>query len=96
MSPEIQAAMDGMREFMFRHVYRDGWRDAEEARCDHVIRSLFNYYMERPGEMPDEFMMIGYSEGTERAVCDFLSCMTDRYAVRQFSALFVPVSFPTF
>ena len=28
--------------------------------------------------------MIGYRDGTERSVCDFLSCMTDRYATRKF------------
>jgi dGTPase len=30
----------------------------------------------------------------ERAVCDFLSGMTDRYAIRLFNQLFVPTGFP--
>ena len=96
MSAEVEGAMDALRAFMFEKVYRDSWRSAEEARCDHVIRSLYRWYMDHPGEMPEEFMMIGYREGTDRAVVDFLSCMTDRYAVRQFGSLFVPASFPTF
>ena len=34
-----------------------------------------------------------YTEGPERAVCDFIGCMTDRYAIDQFGALFVPNAF---
>ncbi len=96
MSPLMQSAMDGLREFMFERVYRDEWRAAEENRCDHVMRQLFRYYSEHPGEMPEEFVLIGYREGTARAVCDFLSCMTDRYAIRQFEKLFVPAGFALF
>ena len=94
MSPEVEAATDALREFMFARVYRDGWRDPEEARCDTVLRQLFAWFCAHPAEMPDEFLMIGYHEGTERAVTDFLSCMTDRYATRKFTELFVPSAFP--
>ena len=95
MSPLMQSAMDGLREFMFEKVYRDKWRAAEEERCDHVIRELFRHYNEHPGEMPEEYILIGYREGTARAVCDFLSCMTDRYAIRLYQQLFVPSGFAT-
>ena len=96
MSPSVQSAMDGLREFMFQRVYRNPWRDPEEVRCDYVLRHLFEYYCAHPGEMPEEFVMIGYQDGTERSVCDFLSCMTDRYATRKFTSLFAPSSFPAF
>lgn len=93
MSPLMQNAMDGLRDFMFERVYRDSWRAAEESRCDGVVKQLFRYYSEHPGEMPEEFVLIGYREGTDRAVCDFLSCMTDRYAIRTYEKLFVPAGF---
>lgn len=94
MSPLVQEAMDGLREFMFEKVYRDSWRKAEESRCDHVMKELFHYYSDHPGEMSEEFVLIGYREGTARGVCDFLSCMTDRYAVRLYQKLFIPSAFP--
>ena len=93
MTALVQSAMDGLREFMFERVYRDAWRAAEEARCDHLMKGLFQYYSAHPGEMPDEYLLIGYKEGTDRAVCDFLSGMTDRYAVRQYQSLFIPSAF---
>lgn len=93
MSPLVQSAMDGLRDFMFQKVYRDSWRAAEEERCDFVIRALFDYFCHHPGEMPEEFVLIGYREGTERSVCDYLSCMTDRFALRTFRRIFIPSDF---
>lgn len=94
MSQEVQAASDELRKFLFEHVYLDAWRREEEQRCDHVIVSLFDYYMEHPGQMPLEYVQIAYRDGTERAVTDFLACMTDRYAIRTYQNLFIPASFP--
>ena len=93
MSPLVQSAMDGLREFMFERVYRDAWRAGEEAKCDHVVRELFDYYSHHASEMPEEFLLIGYKDGMDRAVADFLSCMTDRYAIRTYQQLFIPAGF---
>ena len=94
MSAKVQAASDEMRAFMFQRVYMDHWRKEEERRCDHVIEALIEYYMEHPGKMPLEYVQISYRDGTERAVTDYLACMTDRYALRTYQQLFIPVSFP--
>ncbi len=96
MSPRVEEAMNGLREFMFEKVYRDGWRDLEEKRCDFVLRAMFDYFCSHPGEMPEEYIMITYRDGLERGVADYLSGMTDRYAIRTFRELFVPSSFHTF
>ncbi|MBQ9264669.1 MAG: deoxyguanosinetriphosphate triphosphohydrolase [Clostridia bacterium] len=94
MSQPIQDATDELRKFLFEKVYMDSWREDEEQRCDHVITSLFQYFMEHPGNMPMEYVQIAYRDGTERAVTDFLACMTDRYALRTYQNLFIPASFP--
>lgn len=94
MSAPVLEATDGLRAFLFERVYREGWREAEEKRCDFVIRTLYGYYMEHPGEMSSEYVAIGEREGTWRGVADFLASMTDRYAIRLFQKLFVPSGFP--
>ena len=96
MSPQVEEAMNGLREFMFEKVYRDGWRDPEERRCDYILRTLFDYFCAHPGEMPEEYIVITYRDGLERGVADYLSGMTDRYATRTFRELFVPSSFQSF
>ncbi len=94
MSSPVQEATDELREFMFRNVYLDAWRTEEEEKCDHVIASLFEYYSEHPDRMPLEYIQIAYQEGTDRAVTDFIACMTDRYAVRCYQEAFIPSAFP--
>jgi len=93
MSPEISQASDELRSFLFEYVYNDTWRASEEKRCDYVLSALYGYYTENPGQMPAEYVQILYREGVERAVCDFLAGMTDRFATDDFTKLFVPNAF---
>jgi dGTPase len=94
MSPNVAQASDELRDFLFDHVYHDGWRAKEEQRCDYVLKELFQFYLRHPEQMPAEYRHIADTEGKERAVCDFLACMTDRYAIDQFTEIFVPNAFP--
>ncbi len=93
MSDEVQRATDEMRAFLFENVYQDKWRSEEEAKCEHVLTSLFHYFLEQPSKMPLEYIEISYREGTERAVTDYIACMTDRYAMRVYDSLFLPSAF---
>lgn len=94
MSGPVLEATGALRNFLFEYVYQNAWRQKEEERCLNVMHMLFGYYLAHPTEMPMEYVSILYQEGTERAVCDFLSCMTDRYAIRLYQKLFVPAGFP--
>ena len=94
MSPEIQAATDELRAFMFERVYRDSWRSQEEEKCDRLLTHLFEYYTDNIGQLPLEYIEIAYLEGPERAVADFISGMTDRYAIRLYRQLFLPSAYP--
>lgn len=93
MSDEVREASDELRDFLFAYVYHDDWRKKEEARCDYIVTALFNHYLAHPEQLPGEYLEIVYTEGPERAACDFVGCMTDRYAIDQFTALFVPNAF---
>lgn len=93
MSDEVSEASDELRSFLFTYVYHDEWRKKEEARCDYILTALYEHYLEHPEQLPGEYLEIVYTEGPDRAVCDFIGCMTDRYAIDQFSALFVPNAF---
>ena len=89
----MQAATDELRGFLFKRVYQDSWRKAEEDKCDYILEALFGYFMQHPAEMSLEFVALVYKDGTQRAVTDYLASMTDRFAMRAFNRLFVPDSF---
>ncbi len=93
MSPEISDASDELRDFLFERVYNDDWRAQEEMRCDYVLTALFQHYLTNPAAMPPEYVQIVYQDGVERAICDFLAGMTDRFATDAFTTLYVPRDF---
>lgn len=93
MSDEVSEASDELRSFLFTYVYHDEWRSKEEARCDYIVTALYDHYLKHPEQLPAEYLEILYTEGPDRAVCDFVACMTDRYAIDQFTELFVPNAF---
>ena len=47
---------------------------------------------ERPEQLPEDFSTIADEEGLERAVCDYISGMTDDYAMEVYDKLFIPAS----
>ncbi|MGI8729623.1 MAG: deoxyguanosinetriphosphate triphosphohydrolase [Solirubrobacteraceae bacterium] len=85
------AAMSRLREFMFQHVYLGEAARQEHSRIERVLRTLFEHYASDPGLLPDG----GGAPGADlsQRITDYLAGMTDRYAVRAFSALSVPASF---
>ena len=92
MSPHMETAMQGLRTWMFENVYKSDIPKAEEGKAQHLIVMLFNYYMEHPDKLPDEYrtLMEVRKDSRERAVCDYIAGMSDSYAIDKFQELFVP------
>jgi dGTPase len=77
---------------MFERVYTNPVCKSEEVRAIEMIKWLYEYFLMNPDEMPSEYKVIREKEGVERAACDYIAGMTDRYAVHTFEELFVPRS----
>lgn len=92
MDDEIEGAMVELRKFMFKNLYHDKIAKAEESKAEEVVKQLFNYYIEHPTEMPESFINLTLTGGQnwERTVLDYISCMTDSYAIHVFDELFLP------
>ncbi len=91
-SPACREAMSELREFMFDSVYRNPIAKGEEGKAQDMLRRLFDYYKGDPDKLPDEFQEIRLQEGVERAVCDYIAGMTDKYAVEKFGQVFIPMA----
>ncbi|MBQ6381298.1 MAG: deoxyguanosinetriphosphate triphosphohydrolase [Clostridia bacterium] len=79
-----------LHDFMFERVYLNPICKSEEKKADKLIKSLYAHFCENPTELPAEYKHIADTEGVERAVCDYIAGMSDRYAVEVFSGLFIP------
>jgi dGTPase len=85
----IGGAMSELRSFMFDRVYLGPEATREHAKIDLVVRSLFDHYCAHPEEIPESIP----SGDLERRVTDYLAGMTDRFCIRVFEGLSVPVAF---
>lgn len=95
MSPGMEAAMHGLRQWMFENVYRGKTARAEEGRAQQLVASLYHWYMDHPDQLPREYLdrMETRKEELSRTVCDYVAGMTDVFAIERFKELFVPKSF---
>ena len=92
MSPYMQEAVDFFHAFMYSDVYTNPIAKGEESKVDGIIGGLFDYYLKHPEKMADEMKLIAEREGTARAVCDYISGMTDGYAMEKYGEIFIPMS----
>lgn len=84
MSDEAWEYTTKLRKWMFENVYNDeSTAKLEERKARNVIRELFYYYC-------DILKPICPVENIERIVTDYISGMTDRYAVERFKENFIP------
>ena len=90
MTDEVQQATDALRKFMFENVYEDKVAKREDAKSKALLVSLYEYFCSNPEKMPREYFVNVENEGVERCVCDYVSGMTDRYAIELYNELYVP------
>ena len=90
MEPHIYEATMKLRAFLFENVYTNPEAKGEEGRAEALLEALYHYFIQHPDEMPKEYQPTVEEEGVPRAVCDYLSGMTDRYAINLYKSIFIP------
>lgn len=92
--PEISMSEEGwnytktLRQWMFENVYVGSPAKLEEKKASRCVEELFNYYKTMlKNELPPEQLEI--------VISDYISGMTDRYAIERFSEIFIPKGLQT-
>ena len=80
MSGETRHALNTLREFMFQQVYVPESQGAQGSAARKIVRLLYTYFDSHRSEIPPEFRARSKSE--DNVVADFISGMTDKYALR--------------
>ncbi len=93
MSSAVHNAMHELREFMFENVYKNPDAKSEESKAEMLIETLYEYYLHHIELLPVELLnLLDKGEAKERIVCDYISAMTDRFAIAKYEELFIPKS----
>ena len=87
---EENEAFLALRDFMYATVYVDRSAKREEQKVGKVIEELYEYYLSHIDQMSNFYVQLAYQEGRERAVTDYISGMSDEFAIRTFEEIFVP------
>ncbi len=90
MEQHIAQATAELREFLFEHVYRNPIAKGEEAKAQEMLMRLFEYYESNPHKLPLLYRANVERDGAARCACDFVSGMTDRYAIEAYGELYIP------
>jgi len=80
MSADLRDAVYALREFMFQNVYVPEDRGKEGRAARNIIVLLHEHYQENKQSIPEEYRV--RSETFDDAVKDYISGMTDQYAIR--------------
>ena len=69
---------------------------SEDHKVPFVISSLYEHFKNNYKEIPEYLQKIAHKESLERAVCDYIAGMTDKFATSLFKKIFIPKSLMVF
>jgi dGTPase len=92
MSEETLSALIGLRDFLYETVYEREEIRHEFERAQRILSELWEYFHQHADEFRGKHWPKGLpeSEPLSRAIADFITGMTDRYALRMFEEYFLP------
>lgn len=93
MEEEKKEATEKLRDFMFENVYIVPAARAEEGRAGEMLAEMYGYFRKHKEKLPEFYLKLLERYDEDTVLCDYLSSMTDRYAVYTFEEIFVPKNF---
>ena len=90
MDERTQKAYEDLHTFMYDSVYLNPIVKFEETKVDGIVRGIYDYLLKNPDKLDDEYKLIREREGVERAAVDYISGMTDHFAVSMYSDIYIP------
>ena len=90
MSDRMQETFDYFHAFMYSDVYTNPVAKREEGKVEGILAGLYDYYTSHPEALPEDVSGVIEKEGIERAAVDYISGMTDGYAMEKYGDIFIP------
>lgn len=92
MGDDMGPVFDDIHEFMYSRVYLNKQSFSEDSKVPFIIQLLYDHFMNHPQEMPEYLLNIAKEESLNRAVCDYIAGMSDKFATDVFKEIFIPKS----
>jgi dGTPase len=79
-----------LKKFLTNHLYHHYRVVRMTEKGQRFIQGLFRVFIEKPKQLPPRVLERAKKDGLQRAVCDYLAGMTDRFALDEYQRLFTP------
>lgn len=89
-SPSVVKKKEELRRFLHANLYQHYRVVRMTDKGQRFIRSLFETYLRKPGQLPPAVRGRAKEDGLHRAICDYIAGMTDRYVQDEYRRLFEP------
>lgn len=89
-APEMARKVRQLKDFLYENMYRHYRVMRMQVKAERFISELFEAYVQEPRMLPAKTQERLAVLPTERAVCDYIAGMTDRYALQEWEKLFDP------
>lgn len=83
-----------LKDFLYKNLYRHYRVMRMQAKAERIVAELFHAYINTQSMLPPHIQSTINERGLERAICDYLAGMTDRYAIDEHQKLFDPTILP--
>jgi dGTPase len=87
-SPKRRVLNLELRKYLYRNLYYNPEVHEPNRRAVRMLEELFRHFTSNPQQISELFRQRARRDGWPRAVCDYLACMTDRYAIQEHQRLF--------
>jgi dGTPase len=94
-SLRLLKANKALRKFLYKNLYYHPRVAAANQRACQLLKNVFEAYLKNPKLLGESTALRVKKDGLPRAVCDYLSGMTDRYLMEEHERLFSPESLTT-
>jgi dGTPase len=86
-SADVQRQKRELLSFLRERFYHNPVVAEVNTRAVSCLQQLFALYLKHPHLLANSFQIRIKKDGVARATCDYLACMTDRFALQEYGKL---------
>ena len=90
LPPAHAATTRELKKFLHERVYHSPALCEERTRSAGMIAWLFQFFLDRPGELPAAYVEHTAGQPPHRVVCDYIAGMTDPFFLRTYQRMASP------
>lgn len=88
MSKEMKENCLIIKDFLFENVYNNNKLKEKRSNVEKITHSLFIYFLDNFDKLPIDWTNQVKHENKHRIICDYISGMTDRYAIKLYKSIY--------